>query len=173
MMKPHYAAQAKERMNQGRPKEGVEKIPQVMTAAQRAIIAREKHPQPTKSRDQAGKAAGVHCRRDADDLLVMIRLTVESEGRKKMSEAKQLGQKIVPVEQDRDTAKIKQIVSLQALFQKRAPPFFDTSVKVTWHCSPILSSNISAGTLAAIRCNLERSTGGWETVWPSNRRWPF
>jgi len=58
-LRPHYAAQAKERMNQGRPKEGVEKIPQVMTAAQRAIIALEKHPQPTKSRDQAGKAAGV------------------------------------------------------------------------------------------------------------------
>lgn len=42
---------------------------------------------------------------DADDLLVMIRLTVESEGRKKMSEAKQVGQKIVPVEQDRHTDK--------------------------------------------------------------------
>jgi hypothetical protein len=33
------------------------KIPERMTAAQRAMIAAENHPQPTKSRDQAGKAA--------------------------------------------------------------------------------------------------------------------
>ena len=43
-LRPYYAAQAKQRMEKNRPKEGAEKIPEVKKA---------------DSRDEAGKVAGI------------------------------------------------------------------------------------------------------------------
>jgi len=59
---PHFTAQAKERQGTRTDLNIVEKVPQRIDASKRAMIAAENHPQPTKSRDQAGKAAGVNGR---------------------------------------------------------------------------------------------------------------